>query len=158
MKVPYWCAVLAVLAAACGGQSQQTSTSSSTPGGTNTGGMQATYQPSAGRGDTMTIKIHALNRSGESGTATLTRLGTKTRVVIGITGENTTGKQPAHIHKGTCKNLDPKPTYPLHDVILGKSNTVVDASLDELVASPMAINVHESAANITKYVACGDIL
>ena len=45
-----------------------------------------------------------------------------------------------------------------YDVVLGKSNTVIDASLDELVATPMAINVHESAQNLGKYVACGDIL
>ena len=37
-------------------------------------------------------------------------------------------------------------------------NGRIDASFDELVTSPMAINVHESAANIGKYVACGDIL
>ena len=106
----------------------------------------------------MTIQIKAQNGSGETGTATLTRLGAKTRVVISIKGENATGKQPAHIHKGTCAKLNPKPTYPLHDVVLGHSNTVVDASFDDLTTQPMAINIHESAANIGKYVACGDIL
>jgi hypothetical protein len=157
MKSRLWCASLAlvgILAGACSGQSQ-TTTDSSTPGGAATGAMQATAAPASV--DTMTIMIRAQNGSGESGTATLTRMGSKTRVVIGITGENTTGKQPAHIHKGTCKNLDPIPAYPLHDVVLGKSNSVVDVSLDELVASPMAVNIHESAANIKKYVACGAI-
>ena len=159
MRLKYLGAALAILMAACGGQSQSTSTDMSTAApAMATAGSTSTYQPAAGRGDTMTIKIKAQNGSGESGTATLTRLGTKTRVVIGITGENTTGKQPAHIHMGTCAKLDPKPKYPLHDVILGKSNTVVDASFDDLVTTPMAVNVHESAANLGKYVACGDIL
>ena len=159
MKLRHLGAMLALSVAACSGQSQTSSTDTSTAGpAAQTAGSMATYQPGAGRSDTMTIKIKAMNGSGESGTATLTRLGTKTRVVIGIKGENTTGKQPAHVHKGTCAKLDPKPTYPLKDVVLGKSNTVIDASFDELVMSPMAINIHESTANIGKYVACGDIL
>ena len=159
MRYASWGALLAVTLVACSGQSQQSSTSSSAPeNGAATAGAMATAQPVPGQADTMTIQIHAKNGSGESGTATLTRLGAKTRIVIGIKGENTTGKQPAHVHKGTCAKLDPKPAYPLHDVVLGKSNTVIDASLDELVATPMAINVHESAQNLGKYVACGDIL
>ena len=156
MRTRYLGALVAILVAACTGQSQTSSTATAGPEAQNAGAMN-TYQPAAGHSDTMTIKIAAQNGSGESGTATLTRLGSKTRVVIGITGENTTGKQPAHIHKGTCAKLDPKPAYPLHDVVLGKSNTVVDEAMDELTTQPMAINIHESAANLGKYVACGDI-
>lgn len=37
------------------------------------------------------------------------------------------------------------------------SVTKVDVSLQDLLASPHAINVHESAANIQHYIACGDI-
>jgi hypothetical protein len=159
MKLRSLVATLAIFTAACTGQSQTSSTDRSTAGpAAATAASMATYQPGSGRSDTMTIQIKAQNGSGETGTASLTRLGAKTRVVIGIKGENATGKQPAHVHMGTCAKLDPKPTYPLHDVVLGKSNTVIDASFDELVTSPMAINVHESAANLGKYVACGDIL
>ncbi len=152
MRVQLCAAALALAVTACTGQSQ-TSSSNATTAPTSGAAM-----PASGQGDTMTIQIKAQHGSGETGTATLTRLGSKTRVVISIKGENTTGKQPAHVHKGTCAKLDPKPTYPLHDVILGKSNTVIDASFDDLTAQPMAINVHESAANIGKYVACGDII
>jgi hypothetical protein len=147
----------AIFLAACTGQTQ--SSSSSTPGaGAQSAGAMSTARPAPGVSDMMTIKIKAQNSSGESGTATLTRLGSKTRVAVAIKGESATGKQPAHVHKGTCAKLDPKPAYPLHDVVLGKSDTVIDASFDELTATPMAINIHESAANIGKYVACGDIL
>ena len=138
MKLRFCVVLLAMAAAACSGQTDSSSTSSTPASAQSAGAMS---QPMAGHGDTITIKIKALNGSGESGTATLTRLASRTRVVIGIKGENTTGKQPAHIHKGTCAKLDPKPAYPLHDVVLGKSNTVVDASFDELVSTPMAINV-----------------
>ena len=152
MKLQYCMAALVVALTACTGQSQSTSSSATSSPGAMSG------QPTAGQGDTMTIQIKPQNGSGESGTATLTRLGSKTRVVIGIKGENTTGDQPAHVHKGTCAKLDPKPAYPLKNVVLGKSNTVIDASFDELTATPMAINVHESAKNLGRYVACGDIL
>jgi len=37
------------------------------------------------------------------------------------------------------------------------SQTLVDASLEELLAQPYAINVHESQENIQNYIACGDL-
>jgi hypothetical protein len=37
------------------------------------------------------------------------------------------------------------------------SQTLVDASLDDLLAAPYAINVHESQDNIQNYIACGDL-
>ncbi|MCC6421434.1 MAG: hypothetical protein IT429_24720 [Gemmataceae bacterium] len=112
---------------------------------------------------------------------------------------------PAHIHEGTCDQLNPAPQYPLTDVsmtgmmggmagmsgmgtpgagMMGSpeagmtgspgagmggmmgaatavavetSETVVPASLQDLLTSPHAINVHESAANIQRYIACGDL-
>lgn len=74
---------------------------------------------------------------------------------------------PSHIHQGTCATLDPNPQYPLSDVTavsadapagaVEASNSTVDVTLDELLASPHAINVHESAENIQTYIACGDI-
>ena len=33
--------------------------------------------------------------------------------------------QPAHVHKGTCANLDPAPLYPLNSVVNGKSETAL---------------------------------
>ena len=37
------------------------------------------------------------------------------------------------------------------------SQTLVAASLQDLLSKPYAINVHESQANIQNYIACGDI-
>ncbi len=39
----------------------------------------------------------------------------------------------------------------------GMSETTVDLSIDELLGNQYAINAHESAENITEYIACGDI-
>lgn len=89
---------------------------------------------------------------------------------------------PAHIHNGTCDDLDPNPAQPLENLvpyandpddddddstnspqgvltapIMLHSETDVDMSLDDLLAEPHAINVHASTAEIETYVACGDI-
>lgn len=74
---------------------------------------------------------------------------------------------PSHIHAGNCADLDPNPAYPLMDVApvsepvtpdtVELGTTTLDVSFDDLVATPHAINVHESADNIATYIACGDL-
>ena len=66
-------------------------------------------------------------------------------------------RQPAHIHKGSCEELDPTPAYGLNDVKAGKSTSTVDVRLDDLIDDTVVINVHESAENVERYVACGVI-
>jgi hypothetical protein len=105
----------------------------------------------------VTIKMHAQNGSGEYGTATLTDLGGRTRVVIALQHENTLGNQPAHVHLGPCAKLNKAPKYPLKNVILGHSNTTVDVPINEILGHGMAINVHESASQLGRYVSCGNI-
>src|SRR5919107_3818764 len=72
---------------------------------------------------------------------------------------------PAHIHSGTCDQLGDV-VVPLTDVALptgeakgassahpvSVSDTVVDMSLDDLLAGEYAVNVHESAENIGEYI------
>ena len=65
--------------------------------------------------------------------------------------------QPVHIHKGSCTNLDPKPAFPLSPLTGGKSETVVNASLDDLEKGGYAINGHKSAQDLKTYVFCGDV-
>jgi hypothetical protein len=105
---------------------------------------------------TRTVTMKAQNDSYESGKATLAGAGAKTTVTISLTGEKATGKQPAHIHTGSCAKLGAV-KYPLSDVVMGKSVTVLSVPLDTFNTGGFAINVHESAANITKYVSCGDL-
>ncbi len=47
--------------------------------------------------------------------------------------------------------------FPLTNVVDGKSKTVIEASLADLLKGGFAINAHLSAAEIGKYVACGAI-
>ena len=104
----------------------------------------------------VTVRMHAQNKSGESGTAKLTPQGAdKTRVEISLKGAPKGTPQPAHIHEGSCAKLDPKPKYGLENVVDGKSTTVVPQGIDAVRG--MAINVHKSADDIKTYVSCGDI-
>lgn len=87
---------------------------------------------------------------------------------------------PAHVHVGSCAELDPNPAYPLDNVgprltdddelpasedIKGSltanaveySQTEIEVNLDDLLAEAHAINVHESDQNVGNYIACGDI-
>jgi hypothetical protein len=74
---------------------------------------------------------------------------------------------PAHIHSGTCATLGDV-VYPLNDVTgsgapasdaieVEWSVTRVEATLETILATPHAINVHESAENIGTYIACGNV-
>jgi plastocyanin len=78
---------------------------------------------------------------------------------------------PAHIHSGTCDNLGDI-VEPLTDITLNtagevfgldsavpveESDTEVSLSISDILGSPHAINIHESADAIQNYIACGDI-
>ncbi|MBW3633897.1 MAG: cupredoxin family copper-binding protein [Chloroflexi bacterium] len=81
---------------------------------------------------------------------------------------------PAHIHLGTCDELDPNPTFPLSDITSSPSDidmenesaaaipvergvTTVAATVDELQSGGYAINVHQSVEDIGTYIACGNL-
>jgi len=81
--------------------------------------------------------------------------------------EPVAASHPSHVHAGSCAELDPNPAYPLNDVAavtpgadasaIEVGTTTIAVTLTDLLASPYAINVHASAAEIATYIACGDI-
>jgi hypothetical protein len=102
------------------------------------------------------LHLAAQNNSGETGTATLFDGAKGLIVKLRMSGSDV--DQPAHIHKGTCDKLDPKPAYPLKSVHDGQSETTVEGvTIAQLQKSPYAINVHKSAKEIPVYVSCGNI-
>ncbi len=104
------------------------------------------------------IRLAEQNKSGETGTATLYD-GARGLIVRLRTNGDVDVDQPAHIHKGTCDKLDPKPTYPLTTIHEGKSEkTIEGVTIAQLEKSPYAINVHKSTKEIPIYVACGNIV
>ena len=102
----------------------------------------------------VTVKLLEQNKSGESGTVTITPQGSKTQIEVQLTGAPSAA-QPAHVHAGSCAKLDPKPKIPLQNVVDGKSTTVVDMPMSQVMNG--AINVHKSTEDIKTYVACGDL-
>jgi hypothetical protein len=79
--------------------------------------------------------------------------------------------RPVHVHGGVCADLASSPRYPLTDLavpagspagapeaaVAEVSFTVIDVSLDELLAESHAINAHLSQEDMSVYVACGEI-
>ena len=108
--------------------------------------------------DVVTVKLEALNNSGQNGVATLLPEGDKTKVVIEIPNMPAGVAQPAHIHLGSCDKLDKAPKWNLEAVKGGRSVTVVPVSLETILKDRTAINVHKSAAEPQIYVSCGNII
>jgi hypothetical protein len=115
-------------------------------------------EPALALDNVVTVTLEAQNNSGETGTATLTPQGDKTKVVILLSNAPAGVVQPAHIHLGTCDKLDKAPKWKLEPLKNGQSTTVVPASLDTILKEKTAINVHKSAAEIQVYVSCGNIV
>jgi hypothetical protein len=102
------------------------------------------------------IQLQTLNGSGVTGSVSFTDLQGRTRVDIDVDpGANP--DMPAHIHPGSCANLTPQPKYPLENVKAGKSTTVVPATIAELFAGGLAVNIHKSNDDLKTYTACVDI-
>lgn len=106
----------------------------------------------------VTVRLAAQNKSGQSGRARLTAMGEdKTKVDITMKPGPKGVAQPAHIHEGACPKPNPKPKHGLQDVVDGKSSSEVPVSLDTLLKEKLAINVHKSKEEVKVYVACGNI-
>jgi tRNA A-37 threonylcarbamoyl transferase component Bud32/N-acetylneuraminic acid mutarotase len=110
----------------------------------------------AGQGQSITLSLTSQNGSGITGTATLTNMGGgKLRVEMHANGAGA-GPHPAHIHQGSCTQLNPAPSFPLANVVDGNSVSDVDASLQQVTSAPHAIHMHKSPEEMPIYVACAD--
>jgi hypothetical protein len=104
---------------------------------------------------TLSLTFNELNDSGVSGVATLYGSGEQTIVEIRV--EDAGVNHPAHIHKGACDDLDPYPAFPLENVVDGRSTSLVDASLEELLTGGYAIDLHMSVNELGTLVVCTPI-
>jgi hypothetical protein len=106
----------------------------------------------------LNINMGPQNGSKQNGTASIKDVSGGVWVKVSVFNEPKGASEPAHIHQGTCKNLNPAPYKPLANVVKGTSTTTVKGiSVASLKKAHYAINVHESAANLKHYVSCGDI-
>lgn len=107
--------------------------------------------------ETMTIKLATQSNSGITGQATLVGKGEKTEVSILLSGAGAGHNFPSHLHQGAC--LTPGAIkYPLTNIVDSRSVTLLNVPLEEIEKQgPLALNVHQSATELKKYVACGDM-
>lgn len=69
-----------------------------------------------------------------------------------------TEPRPIHVHEGACADPNPVPEIPLTTVTNGASTTEVDASLQQLTATPHTIFIHKSPEELPVFVACADLI
>jgi LPXTG-motif cell wall-anchored protein len=110
----------------------------------------------AAQAQSTTLQLAAQNNSGISGTATFTQAAGGVRVDIKVTGAGA-GPQPAHIHEGSCAQLNPTPQFALQSVTSGSSTTDLQTTMQALTSTPHAVHLHKSADELSVYVACADI-
>jgi hypothetical protein len=99
--------------------------------------------------------------SGISGTATARDMDDATHATINISGAQSGGVHPWHIHEGTCGDANapvvgPASAYPPLNVRAGGTATAqahVPVELNE--ARRYIVNVHASPSNMATIVACG---
>ena len=120
--------------------------------------LVAACSPLAASGETdLTIRLETLSGSGVTGTVGFTEVqGGRTRVIV-VVDPAGHPDMPAHIHPGTCTNLTPQPKYPLENVIDGTSTTEIPATMADLLASRVAVNLHASVSDLETYTACAEI-
>ena len=123
--------------------------------------------------------MNAQNNSGQNGTATLTDLGSKTRVAVVIRRSQFGENQPVHLHTGRCGEIGPRadrdagertlglgdirpadsttmPGIPATDGGYGATSADVDFTFKELTNGSWVINAHD-ALDFALYVSCGNI-
>ena len=101
--------------------------------------------------------LTALNRQTELGLHVRGALRNGVTVVVRMAGHGN-GREPIHIHEGTCKRLNLVPKYHLNDLLRGISTTTIpNITLEDLLKGNYAIDVHFSSADMTKYAACAEI-
>jgi Cu/Zn superoxide dismutase len=153
---------VALLAAGCGDDEDEDAVREATTALTDTEGAQETAEEALTEaqealGEALTLDLQEQNDSGISGTVSFDPTSDgKVEVEIELTGSDG-GPHPAHIHRGSCADLDPNPAFPLENVVDGTSKTTVDVTTADLVADEYAVNVHESPENADVYVACADV-
>jgi hypothetical protein len=126
-------------------------------GGTDTETETTETQADEDAGEPLVVELAAQGANGVAGTATFTADGDRTTVLIELEGDESTDPHPAHVHEGTCEQFDAAPTYPLENVVDGRSETTLDAPIDEVTTGTRIVNVHRSEAAIDEYVSCGAI-
>ena len=159
-----------------------TGSPSASPAGSASAAPSMSEAPSASASAALNqalVQFEAAGGSTITGGGILTDLGDgTTAVTIGVVAAGITDPMPASIVPGTCASpgaaasgspaasvdpsasagtsLAPGAVVKLGDLAAGASNTVVNTTLDDLLASPHAIAIYQAAGSTT-IVSCADI-
>jgi hypothetical protein len=106
---------------------------------------------------TETVKMHALNNSGQNGTATVSDLGGKVRVAMNLANEPATASEPSHVHFGHCPKIKAIPAYNVGPILKGKATSIVDLSWAQINSGKYVVMVHQSAQAMGTYESCANI-
>lgn len=107
--------------------------------------------------DDIVISLDAQVGSSPGGRVRLSSAGeSRTRVELRLP-KGAPLPRPAHVHAGTCDDLDPLPVYSLASIENGSSETVLPISLGELRSRTVVVNVHKSDTEMRTTVACAEI-
>ena len=130
--------------------------------------------PAASAGGAITVPLHPVNGSGQSGVAILTPTANGYTVTVRLRGRNVQLGEHDHIHNLTCARyakLAPHPKAPtatqinnqlatvtesLNDILNGTSKTRIPARLADVTTGGFSINVHQPGGPYTA-VACGNV-
>jgi Cu/Zn superoxide dismutase len=103
------------------------------------------------------LGIQELNNSGQIGSVTLYRRGTKTLVAVAVDGAP--GRPEAvTIHRGAdCENVSAGATWRLNDLTRGHGSTLLDAPPAKLLSGNYSLLVYGGTSPNSHAVACGHL-
>lgn len=101
------------------------------------------------------IPFEERNDSGVSGTATLFINGEETIVEIELEGAGES--HPAHVHEGTCDEMNPESAWDLENVEDGTSTSVIDVPLSDLLNGEYVIDLHLAPNQLGLLIGCATI-
>ena len=109
------------------------------------------------RGDTVgTFTLAAIDGSAQDGSVSFIDLGGETAVVISVGSAAAGLAQPVHIHEGSCDTLGGI-AFPLTNVVDGRSVTLIDESISNVMRDGFVVNLHRSGDEASVYTACGSL-
>ncbi|MBM4417390.1 MAG: hypothetical protein FJ033_03615 [Chloroflexi bacterium] len=104
----------------------------------------------------MTFTFGPGRNATQAGTVTLEPMGAQTKVTIDVASGGAGVSQPAHIHTGACPGVGAV-AFPLTNVVDGKSETTVNVTAAQIMATAHSINIHRSTTEAAVFTACADL-
>lgn len=104
------------------------------------------------------LGVQQLNNSGQIGTVTLARRGTKTLVRVALEGAPPGRIEAAAIHRGAdCERVSAAPIYVVGPIKNGRGAALVSASKERLLSGNYSIMVYGGIQASSRSVACGHL-